>query len=80
MERTYKTLISEDLVDKMVLLTGPRQVGKTYLSRQLMKNYNHPLYLNFDDLEHSIIINKKSWSISTDFLILDEIHKMTSWK
>ena len=73
-------LLKEDLEQKMILLTGPRQVGKTYLSRQLMKNYIRPVYLNFDDINQALVINKTSWPIDTDFLILDELHKMPGWK
>jgi len=80
MERTFTPLILEDLKQKMILLTGPRQVGKTYLSRQLMDKFKYPVYLNFDDINHSAIIRKASWPLETDYLILDEIHKMTNWK
>lgn len=80
MERTLTPLLMEDLEQKMILLTGPRQVGKTYLSRQLMKNFLRPVYLNYDDFNQALIINKASWPIDVDFLILDELHKKPGWK
>lgn len=80
MERTLSPLLLDDLQHKMILLTGPRQVGKTFLSHQLMKHFKTPTYLNFDNFNQSDIIRKSSWPINTDFLILDEIHKMSSWK
>jgi len=64
----------------MVLLTGPRQVGKTYLSRQLMDTFKHPMYLNFDDIHHARVIRNKNWPLETDYLVLDELHKMKNWK
>jgi len=32
---------------KMVLLTGPRQVGKTTLAKEMMAIFQHPQYLNW---------------------------------
>jgi predicted AAA+ superfamily ATPase len=80
MNRSLTPLLQEDLQRKMILLTGPRQVGKTYISRQLMSSYKYPVYLNFDDIHQSDIIRKTSWPLETNFLILDEIHKMSNWK
>ncbi len=80
MERNLAPLLIEDLEQKMILLTGPRQVGKTFLSRQLMDNYKHPVYLNYDSINQSRIIRNVSWPLNTDYLIMDEIHKMDNWK
>ena len=80
MERTLTPFLKEDLEQKMILLTGPRQVGKTYLSRQLMKSFRRPVYLNYDNITQAGFIRKASWPIDTDYLILDEIHKMSNWK
>ena len=80
MKRTIEELVYQDLKSKMVLLTGPRQVGKTYLSLQLRERYKNPLYLNFDDINHSSLIRNTLWPLETDYLVLDEIHKMKNWK
>ena len=64
----------------MVLLTGPRQVGKTYLAREIMAEYKKPVYLNYDALDDARIINARQWAINSDLLIFDEIHKMKTWK
>lgn len=63
--------------EKYVLLAGPRQVGKTTLSKSLVSNFT---YLNFDASEHRSIIMNKEWPRSGELLILDELHKMKSWK
>jgi len=69
--------IVADLPNKIVLLTGPRQSGKTTLSMMLSKKYG---YLNFDNLDHRIEISEKSWDRSKELVIFDELHKMKQWK
>ncbi len=64
----------------MVFLTGPRQVGKTFLSKQLMQEFKEPIYLNFDDIEDAKIIRNKQWPLSADLVVLDELHKLDGWK
>ena len=46
MKRYLDDRIRQDLTQKMVLLTGPRQVGKTTLSRQLVTELPGSQYLN----------------------------------
>src|SRR3990167_5717994 len=72
--------IIRDLGKKMVFLVGPRQVGKTWLSREISTHFSHPAYLNYDSAEDRQIIRKESWLKGTDLLILDELHKMKGWK
>lgn len=64
----------------MVLLSGSRQVGKTYMARELMKAFKRPQYLNYDNLDDARIIQDRTWAHDADFLVLDEIHKMRDWK
>lgn len=80
MERYLSLRIRQDLQTKMVLLTGPRQVGKTTLSQQLMAASPGSQYLNFDVPAHRAVIQAQSWKQSASLLILDEIHKMRDWK
>ena len=80
MKRTIDPQIRRDLQQKMVLLTGPRQVGKTTLSQQLLAEFPGGQYLNFDVAAHRAVIQAQSWRHSAPLLVLDEIHKMPDWK
>lgn len=80
MRRYLDDHIRQDLLKKMVLLTGPRQVGKTTLSQQLLREFADGQYLNFDVPAHRAVIQAQSWRQSAPLLVFDEIHKMRDWK
>ncbi len=80
MNRYLNARIQQDLQAKMVLLTGPRQVGKTTLSQQLLAASPGSQYLNFDVAAHRAVIQAQNWKQSAQLLVLDEIHKMRDWK
>jgi uncharacterized protein len=80
MERFQKQMILNDLEKKIVLLVGPRQAGKTWLAKDIAKEFRNSVYLNYDQVTDRAIINAQSWFPTTDLLILDELHKMSSWK
>ena len=80
MERIQLPLIEKDLRRKLVFLTGPRQIGKTHLALDLLKKSNNGVYLNYDNPEDRAIIHRSAWLPSTEFLVLDELHKMEKWK
>jgi len=63
-----------------VVLTGPRQVGKTTLSRQLMQTFGNSQYLNWDVQADRAVLQRQSWNPRSELLVLDEIHKMPNWK
>jgi uncharacterized protein len=78
--RSQAKVIARDLEKKMVLLSGPRQVGKSYLARAIAEGFRAPLYLNHDSAQDRTIIAKQAWRSTTDLVILDELHKMRGWK
>ena len=58
----------------MVFITGPRQVGKTYFSKEIQLEFRNPVYLNNDGISDMELIRRRSWPLNTDLVILDEIH------
>jgi hypothetical protein len=77
MKRYLEKYIQSDLKRKIVLLTGPRQTGKTTLARMLKTNFD---YFNYDNAEHRVSLLEKSWDRSRELVIFDELHKMKNWK
>lgn len=80
MERIQKNLILKDLEKKIVLIVGPRQAGKTWLSKNIASEFNKSVYLNYDQVLDREIMAQQSWLPTTDFLTFDELHKMPDWK
>lgn len=76
-ERSISKFALKDLEKKIVLISGPRQVGKTYLSKSLSSDY---IYLNYDNIDSQREITERSWPRNKDLIIFDELHKMTNWK
>jgi predicted AAA+ superfamily ATPase len=77
MERYLEKHIKKDLKEKIVILSGPRQVGKTTLSKQLIPS---KVYLNYDSAADRKIIRKDEWARDVELVIFDELHKMKNWK
>ncbi len=77
MERYLSAYIQDDLNNKIILLTGPRQVGKTTLSKMLSGEFD---YFNMDSMEDRLSLQQKSWDRSKPLLIFDELHKIKKWK
>ncbi|MFO7986163.1 MAG: AAA family ATPase [Desulfatiglandaceae bacterium] len=80
MRRLLESYIVNDLSKKMVFLTGPRQVGKTWLAKEIAGSISDSVYLNYDSAEDREIIRNEGWLGKTRLLILDELHKMKGWK
>ncbi|WP_342270186.1 ATP-binding protein [Rickettsia endosymbiont of Orchestes rusci] len=92
MERLYQKEVEEYLTNygKLVFISGPRQVGKTTISKQAIKHNLNSVYLNWDYLEdRQYILNGHNEIFETLLIvkankkpriILDEIHKFKDWK
>jgi predicted AAA+ superfamily ATPase len=77
MERYLADTIKNDLADKIILITGPRQSGKTTLSKMLCDDFD---YLNFDNPDHRLDVLDRSWDRKKSLVIFDELHKLKNWK
>lgn len=93
MDRLYTEFL-KDIFGKyqqMIFLSGPRQVGKTTISKQLQDYFDESVYLNWD-----VIKDREKILSGQDFIedifpthvlrdrkplvIFDEIHKYKNWK
>lgn len=77
MERYLRKYILQDIKKKIILLTGPRQSGKTTLAKMLSNDFD---YFNFDNPEHRLGLMERSWDRSKELIIFDELHKLKNWK
>jgi hypothetical protein len=64
----------------MVLLAGPRQVGKTTLARRLLRERGLGLYLSWDSRADRREIRAARWPGDRALVVLDELHKWRGWK
>ena len=79
-ERYLSSFIAGDLSSKMVFLGGPRQVGKTYLSKDILSDKKSDQYYNWDRGEHRRTILQKEWNRNSKLVVFDELHKYRTWK
>ncbi len=77
MKRYLESYVLKDLREKVVLVTGPRQVGKTTLSQALVEDFD---YLNFDNPDDRMAVLDRSWDRAKQLVIFDELHKLKNWK
>jgi uncharacterized protein len=90
MRRLYEHIIKDHFASetKMVLLAGPRQVGKTTTSRESLPG---ALYLNWDNDDHRALILRGPQAVFQaaggatlravrPAIIFDELHKYRRWK
>jgi predicted AAA+ superfamily ATPase len=76
--RYLSQALRKDLAKKMVLLAGPRQVGKSTLAKGLLNSRG--VYLNWDVRKDQTMIRQQSWPKNASLVVLDEIHKSPKWK
>ena len=80
-ERYLVPYILEDLREKMVFVSGPRQVGKTTLATALVaQHFNNTCYRLWDKRDDRKKLMNSVWPGDADLLIIDELHKYKKWK
>jgi len=75
--RYLEPKIIQDLAEKMVFVSGPRQVGKTTMARRLLGDRSG--YLNWDVTAHRQRILKEELPVA-GLWVFDEIHKYRRWR
>ncbi|HSV96421.1 MAG TPA: ATP-binding protein [Spirochaetota bacterium] len=71
--------LQKDLTKKMVILSGPRQSGKTTLARHIASGTGG-LYFNWDVRSDQKTIRDIAWDKSAPLVVFDELHKYPKWK
>jgi len=81
-KRYLTNAVLADLPEKMVFLGGPRQVGKTTFSLNLLKTTerDHPAYLNWDVATDRLQILRGELPARQNLIVFDEIHKYARWR
>lgn len=80
--RYLQNYIIDDLKEKMVFISGPRQVGKTTLSKQIGDNFfsEKYSYLNWDNRFDRKMVLNGVFPAEKELVVFDEIHKYKNWK
>lgn len=76
--RYLKNQVQDDLLEKMVFVGGPRQVGKTTLAKQFIRSDKQ--YLNWDKESDRLLILRDKIDYQLKLIVLDEIHKYKKWR
>ncbi|MBC8438357.1 MAG: ATP-binding protein [Deltaproteobacteria bacterium] len=85
----YQSLF-QDLISykQMVFIAGPRQAGKTSLTKMIAEKFRNSYYFNWDiiDEKRKLVENPSFYENmhlkddSTPLVIFDELHKFPDWK
>ncbi len=77
-ERRLEATLKADLATKMVILSGPRQAGKTTTAKTLFTaGYR---YYNWDAAPDRLAIQKRQLAFDHRCWIFDELHKNRRWR
>lgn len=77
--RYPQKIIRTDLEEKMVFISGPRQVGKTTLAKTLLGK-EEDCYFNWDNRGDRKKILAARWPAVRSTVVFDELHKYRNWK
>ena len=77
--RYLKEPVARDLGEKMVFLSGPRQVGKTTLAKTFLDK-TEDQYFNWDNRDDRKKILSARWPAVPCTIVFDELHKYKNWK
>ncbi|MFC1522935.1 ATP-binding protein, partial [Elusimicrobiota bacterium] len=81
-ERYLINKIQDALTDRMVFISGARQVGKTTLANYIGKQFfkGKQAYFSWDsDKDRKAVLSEK-FPADAECVILDEVHKFRKWK
>ena len=76
-KRQLLPYLKKYLNKKILLISGPRQCGKTTLAKMISTDHD---YINFDNVKDRSILEKQSWDRNKKYIIFDELHKKHKWK
>ena len=76
-KRLILPYLKKYLQRKILLISGPRQCGKTTLAQMISKDHD---YINFDNAKERLMLEKQSWDRKKKYIIFDELHKKYKWK
>ena len=79
MDRRIRPVVEDDLKQKMVLLAGPRQSGKTTLAENILQHWEGAYY-NWDVDQHRRLIRNTVLDERKHLWVFDELHKFRSWR
>jgi len=75
MPRYLNEPIRQDLKEKMVFISGPRQVGKTTLAKTFLERKEHQYY-NWDNRADRKKILAAQWPAVESVIVFDELHNI----
>ncbi len=77
-QRRLAPILKNDLAEKMVLLVGPRQCGKTFLSKELARDSGR--YYSWDNVKDRTELRRGTVDPSKRLWVFDELHKYRGWR